>query len=245
MASGNPFPSHQPLSRSNNEADMLYFMINNLNVKSPYRKYPPLGVPCAGGSSTFQLNLRREQWWQMLQEHAWKEKVMMQKFRLEEERKERQKQEKIREVEQEEREEDVEDEQTMQEDVNDEQKKKRKDSLVAEEKDVASANASASIADEGGSAVSAIYDSSGDEEDNEDEEAHQPEQAKPVKAKKTIGVKDHKEKGHKSEHKVRRVKPLGCMRTHARKGSVASCTSSRTSTSHSSEVDVKEVCQEG
>ncbi|KAG9550867.1 hypothetical protein KCU71_g8594, partial [Aureobasidium melanogenum] len=192
MASGNPFPNRQPISRSNNEADMLSSMINNLNVKSPYRKYPPLGVPCANGSSTFQLNIRREKWWQMLQEHAWKEKVMMQKFRLEEERKERQKQEQMREAEQEERKEDVEDE----------QKKKRKDSLVVEEKDVASANASASIADEEGTAVSAIYDSSGEEEDNEDEEAHQPEQAKPVKAKKTSRVKDHKEKGHKSEHKA-------------------------------------------
>ncbi|KAG9639751.1 hypothetical protein KCU95_g17594, partial [Aureobasidium melanogenum] len=245
MASGNPFPTRQSLSRSNNEADMLYSMINNLNVKSPYRKYPPLGVPCADGSSTFQLNLRREKWWQMLQEHAWKEKVMMQKFRLDDERKERQKQEQMREGEQEERKEDVEDEQAMQEDMNDEQKKKRKDSLVVEEKDVASANTSEGVAAGGNIAVSAIYDSSGEEEDNEDEEPHQPEQAKPAKAKKTSGVKDHKEKGHRSEHKVRRVKPLGCMRTHARKGSVASCTSSRTSTSHSSEVDVKEVCQEG
>ncbi|KAG9639829.1 hypothetical protein KCU64_g13210, partial [Aureobasidium melanogenum] len=245
MAFGNPFPTRQPILRSNNEADMLYSMINNLNAKSPYSKYPPLGVPCAGRSNTFQLNLRREQWWQMLQEYAWKEKVMMQKFRLEEERKERQKQEQMQEAEQEERKQDVEGEQTMQEDVNDEQKKQRKDSLIEEEKDVAPANTCERVAAGGNLAVSAIYSSSGEEEDNEDEEAHQPEQAEPVKAKKPSRVKDHKEKGHKSEHKVRRVKPLGCMRTHARKGSVASCTSSRTSTSHSSEVDVKEVCQEG
>lgn len=159
---------------------------------------------------------------------------MMQKFRLDEERKERQKQERMQEAEQEERSEDVKDEQT----------KQRKDSLVVEEKDVASANTNAGIAGEVDTSVSAIYDSSGEEEDMEDEEPHQPEQAKHVKAKKTSGVRDHKEKGHKNEHKVRRVKPLGCIRAHARKGSVASCTSSRTSTSHS-EVDMKEVCQEG
>ncbi|KAH0370080.1 hypothetical protein KCU65_g2852, partial [Aureobasidium melanogenum] len=228
MASGNPRPTHQPPSQSNNEADMLHAMINNLNVKSPYRKCPPLGVPCADGTSTFQLNLRREKWWQMLQEHAWKEKVMMQKFRLEEESKERQKQEQMRGTE----------EGGKQEDVKDGQKKQRKDSLVTE-KDVGSASTSEGVA----AVVSAIYDSSGEEEDSEDERA-QPEQAKHGKAKKTSGVKDHKEKGYKSEHKVRRVKPLGCIRTHGKKGSVASCTSSRTSTSHS-EVDVKEACQGG
>ncbi|KAK6003509.1 hypothetical protein QM012_009280 [Aureobasidium pullulans] len=233
MAHGNSFPNREPVPRANNEADMLYAMINNLNVKSPYRKYPPLGVPCAGGSSTFQLNLRREEWWHMLQEQAWKEKVMMQRFRLEEESKERQKQEKIQETEQREE----------MEDMEDEQKKQRKDSLV-EEKDVAAANTSASIAGEQDTAVSAIYGSSAEEEDSEDEEPARTEQTKHVPARKTSGVKEHKEKGHKHGHKVRRVRPLGCIRTHARQGSVASCSSSRTSTSHS-EVDMKEASQRG
>lgn len=158
---------------------------------------------------------------------------MMQKFRLEEESKERQKQEKLREKEQAEE----------KEDGKDGQKKQRKDSLVTE-KDVASANTSGRVAARKSPAVSAFYDSSGEEEDSDDEEVPQPEQAKHGKAKETSEVKDHKEKGHKSEHKVRRVKPLGCIRTHDKKGSVASCTSSRTSTSHS-EVDVKEACQRG
>ena len=158
---------------------------------------------------------------------------MMQKFRLEEESKERQKQEKLREKEQAEE----------KEDGKDGQKKQRKDSLVTE-KDVASANTSGRVAAEKSSAVSAFYDSSGEEEDSDDEKLPQPEQAKYGKAKKTSEVKDHKEKGHKNEHKARRGKPLGCIRNHGKKGSVASCSSSRTSTSHS-EVDVKEACQRG
>ncbi|KAH0341850.1 hypothetical protein KCU81_g6007, partial [Aureobasidium melanogenum] len=188
MASGNSYPTRQPPSQSNGEADMLHAMINNLNIRSPYRKYPSLGVPCADGTSTFQLNLRREQWWQMLQEHAWKEKVMMQKFRLKEESKERQKQEKLREREQAEE----------KEDGKDGQKKQRKDSLVTE-KDVASANTSGRVAAEKSSAVSAFYDSSGEEEDSEDEELPQPEQARYGKAKKTSEVKNHKEKDHCAE----------------------------------------------
>lgn len=103
-----------------------------------------------------------------------------------------------------------------------EQMRQRKDSLVVEEKDVEYANAD----DENGpdNTTSAICSSS---------EAGNGEEASPelqdVKGRKTSTSKGSG-KGHAQGHKVRRAKPLGGLRTHARQGSGASCSSSKTST---------------
>jgi hypothetical protein len=139
----------------------------------------------------------------MLQEHAIKEDIMMEKLRIEDERKEMQKQKDDEEAEV-------------------EQKKQRKDSLVVGEKDVGYADAKgAGAADGGVAATSAICDSSEDE----DEEVQRE-----VKGKKNSVGKD-KGKGLAHGHSVRKVKPVGRLRTHARKGSGTSCCGSKTSTS--------------
>jgi hypothetical protein len=134
----------------------------------------------------------------MLQEHAWKEKVVLETMRIEDEKKERLRQMLEKEMEEAEKQKQVVDAEV-------EQKKQRKDSLVIGLKDVEYANK------EGvgeNVAASAICDSS-----EEEEEEVQPQQIKDVK-----GRKASLDKGRK----VRKVKPLGCMRK--------SCASSKTPT---------------
>jgi len=133
---------------------------------------------------------------------------MMEKMRIEDERKER-----LRQMWQKE-----EEEAKAAEEV--EQKKQRKDSLVVEEKDVEYANnGDGSGAD---AATSAICSSS---EEGNDEVP--PEQTKDIKGRKKSADKG-KGKTYAHEHKVRRAKPLSGVRTHARQGSGASCSSSKT-----------------
>jgi hypothetical protein len=137
----------------------------------------------------------------MLQEHAWKERVMLEAMRIEDERKERLRQMREKEMEEAEakRQKEVVDAKVEpKKEMNHaevEQKKQRKDSLVVGMKDVEYANK------EGvgeNVAASAICDSS-----EEEEEEVQPQQIKDVK-----GRKASLDKGRK----VRKVKPLGCMR---------------------------------
>jgi hypothetical protein len=141
----------------------------------------------------------------MLQEHAVKENAMMDKLRIEDERREMQKQ-------------------MQEEETEAEQKKQRKDSLVVGEKNVGYVDAKGGGGGGGGdaaAAASAICDSS--EEEDVDEVQRE------VKGKKKSMGKD---KGKEHAHgPVRKVKPVGCLRTHARKGSGASCCGSKTSTS--------------
>jgi hypothetical protein len=138
----------------------------------------------------------------MLQEHAIKEDVMMEKLRIEDERRER-----LKEVQEEEAEVEL--------------KKQRKDSLVVEEKNVGYVDAKGVGVGGGGdaAAASAICDSSEDEEEVQREVKER---------KKSVGK--GKEKAH-VHGPVRKVKPVGYLRTHARKGSGASCCGSKTSTS--------------
>ncbi|KAI4724698.1 hypothetical protein E4T49_07554 [Aureobasidium sp. EXF-10728] len=184
MAHSNPFQIYQPSAPPDNVTEKLCHMTTNLSIRNPYRRYPPHGVPCPDGPNTFQLNLRREKWWQMLQEYAWKEQVMMQKVRLEEERREREKQEEQQEEEQE---------------VVTEQNRQRKDSLVVGDKDVGSGDTSER--GEGGgdvAAASAICDSSDEGEEDKQEGQHQ--QTVNLKTRKSSVAKE-KEKGHKHERK--------------------------------------------
>jgi hypothetical protein len=137
----------------------------------------------------------------MLQEHAVKEDAMMEKLRIEDERREMQKQ-------------------MQEEETEVELKKQRKDSLVVGERDVECVDAKGvGGGGDAAAAASAICDSSEDEEEVQRE----------VKGKKK-GVGKGKEKAH-VHGPVRKVKPVGCLRTHARKGSGASCCGSKTSTS--------------
>jgi len=133
---------------------------------------------------------------------------VMEKMRIEDERKER-----LRQMWQKE-----EEEAKAAEEV--EQKKQRKDSLVVEEKDVEYAN----TGDGNGAdvATSAICSSSEEGNDGEVEPL-----AKDVKGKKKSTGKE-KGKAHAHEHKVRRAKPLSGVRSHVRQGSGASCSSSKT-----------------
>ncbi|KAI4718617.1 hypothetical protein E4T48_05158 [Aureobasidium sp. EXF-10727] len=199
MAHSNPFQIYQPSAPPDNVTEKLCHMTTNLSIRNPYRRYPPHGVPCPDGPNTFQLNLRREKWWQMLQEYAWKEQVMMQKVRLEEQRKEREKQEKQQGTEQE-----VVTEQNRQrkeQGVVTEQNRQRKDSLVVGDKDVGSGDTSER--GEGGgdvAAASAICDSSDEGEEDKHEGQHQ--QTGDIKTRKTSVAKE-KEKGHKHERKAR------------------------------------------
>jgi hypothetical protein len=135
----------------------------------------------------------------MLQEHAVKENAMMDKLRIEDERREMQKQ-------------------MQEEETEVELKKQRKDSLVVGERDVECVDTKGVEGGGDAAAASAICDSSEDEEEVQRE----------VKGKKSVGK--GKEKAH-VHGPVRKVKPMGCLRTHARKGSGASCCGSKTSTS--------------
>lgn len=103
-----------------------------------------------------------------------------------------------------------------------EQMRQRKDSLVVEEKDVEYAD-TRGPGDERDNTASAICSSS---EEGNDEEVP-PEQTKDVKGRKTSTSKGSG-KGHAQGHKVRRAKPLSGVRTHARQGSGASSSSSKT-----------------
>jgi hypothetical protein len=147
----------------------------------------------------------------MLQEHAWKEKVMLETMRIEDERKERLRQMQEREKEKAEKQKEVVEVKAEVEPKKEmvhaevEPKKQRKDSLVVGMKDVGYADKEEFGGD---AAASAIYDSS--EEENEEV---RPQQTKDVKGRKTS-----LDKGKK----VRRVKPLGCMRK--------SCAGSKTPT---------------
>lgn len=102
-----------------------------------------------------------------------------------------------------------------------EQMRQRKDSLVVEEKDVGHAE-TRGPGDERDHTASAICSSS---EEGNDEEVR-PEQTKDVNGRKTSTSKGNG-KGHGQGHRVRRAKPLGGSRTHARQGSGASCSSSK------------------
>jgi hypothetical protein len=205
MAHNNRSQPSQPPAFPDHDLNTICTITKSLNIRNPYRKYPPYGVPCAEGPNTFHLALRREKWWQMLQEHAIKEDMMMEKLRVEDEKKEMQKQK---------------DDQEAEAEV--EQKKQRKDSLVVEEKDVGYADTKGAGAGDGGvAATSAICDSS------EDEEAEVQREVKGKK--KSVGM--DKGKGLAHGHSVRKVKPVGRLRTHARKGSGTSCCGSKTSTS--------------
>jgi hypothetical protein len=135
----------------------------------------------------------------MLQEHAVKEDAMMEKLRIEDERRERFKQ-------------------MQEEETEVELKKQRKDSLVVEEKNVGYVHAKGFGGGGDAVAASAICDSSEDEEEVQRE----------VKGKKSVSKGKEKAYAHGP---VRKVKPMGCLRTHARKGSGASCCGSKTSTS--------------
>jgi hypothetical protein len=147
----------------------------------------------------------------MLQEHAWKERVMLETMRIEDEKKERLRQMREKEMEEAEKQTEVVDaeveskEEMVHAEV--EQKKQRKDSLVVGMKDVDYAN-NEGVGGDG--TASAICDSS--EEEREEEEVR-PQQKGDAK-----GRKASLDKGKK----VRRVKPLGCMRK--------SCASSKTPT---------------
>lgn len=210
MAHSHHLQPSQPPTLPDDDLDTADVITKKLNIKSPYRKYPPCGVPCPEGSNTFHLALRREKWWEMLQEHAWKEKVMMKKIQLEDERKER-----LKQMWQQEEEE-------AHSAAEAEQMRQRKDSLVVEEKNVQYANV-----DDGNGAdntTSAICSSSSEEGNDED---IPPEQTKDVKGRKTSTSKGSG-KGYAQGHKVRRAKPLGGSRTHARQGSGASSSSSKT-----------------
>lgn len=208
MAHSDRLRPSPPPTFPDEDLETVDIITKKLNIHNPYRGYPPCGVPCPEGSNTFHLALRREKWWQMLQEHAWREKVVMEKMRIEDERKER-----LRQMWQKE-----EEEAKAAEEI--EQKKQRKDSLVVEEKDVEYANTGdGSGAD---AATSAICSSS---EEGNDEVP--PEQTKDIKGRKKSADKG-KGKAYVHEHKVRRAKPLSGVRTHARQGSVASCSSSKT-----------------
>lgn len=132
----------------------------------------------------------------------------MEKMRLEDERKER-----LRQMWQKE-----EEEAKAAEEV--EQKKQRKDSLVVEGKDVEYAD----TGDGSGTDVATSAICSSSEEGNDEVP---PEQTKDIKGKKKSTGKE-KGKAHAHEHKVRRAKPLSGVRTHARQGSGASCSSSKT-----------------
>jgi hypothetical protein len=224
MAHSNRSQPYQTPASPDNDLDTINTITKKLNINNPYRKYPPCGVPCPEGANTFHLTLRREKWWQMLQEHAWKETVMIGRMRIEDEKRERLEQIQMRQKEEEEQ-------AKIAAEV--EQKKQRKDSLVTEEKDVGYADTKG-VGDGRDVAASAICSSSDDENDG----VVQPQQTKDVKGRKKSPGKD-KTKGHMHEHKVRR-KPSG-LRAHARKGSGASCFSTKTSRSQS-EVDVKKGC---
>jgi hypothetical protein len=212
MAHTNRSQTSLPPAPSPTDLDTICAITTALNIKNPYRKYPPCGVPCPEGSNTFHLALQREKWWQMLQEHAWKERVMLETMRIEDERKGKLRQMREKEKEEAEKQKEVVDTKVEQkkEMVNAEveQKKQRKDSLVVGIKDVECADKEG-VGDGGDAAASAICDSS----EEEKEEEVRPQQKADVKARKTS-----LDKGKK----VRRVKPLGCMRK--------SCASSKTPT---------------
>ncbi|KAI5199180.1 hypothetical protein E4T38_07139 [Aureobasidium subglaciale] len=124
---------------------MVAFMTEKLNITSPYRQCPPYGVPCPFGSTTLHLSARREKWWQMLEDLAWKERVMMQAYDAEQQ----QKREKDK----------AQTEQWMP----CEQRKERKDSLIPAEKDEVVGTKGVAVKAEDASAASAVYDS--DDED--------------------------------------------------------------------------------
>ncbi|KAI4740014.1 hypothetical protein E4T50_09549 [Aureobasidium sp. EXF-12298] len=171
MAHSNRSQPYKTSASPDNDLDTINTITKKLNINNPYRKYPPCGVPCPEGSNTFHLTLRREKWWQMLQEHAWKETVMMGKMRIEDEKRERLEQIQMRQKEE------AEEEAKLAAEV--EQKKQRKDSLVTEEKDVGYADTKGA-GDGGDVTASAICSSSDDENGGE----VQPQQTKDVKGRK-------------------------------------------------------------
>ncbi|KAI4852698.1 hypothetical protein E4T44_01323 [Aureobasidium sp. EXF-8845] len=184
MAHNNRPQTSLPSAPSPTDLDTICAMTTALNIKNPYRKYPPCGVPCPEGSNTFHLALRREKWWQMLQEHAWKERVMLETMRIEDERKEKLRQMREKEKEEAEKQKEVVDakvepkKEMVHAEV--EQKKQRKDSLVVGMKDVEYADKQR-VGDGGGAAASAICDCS--EEEKEEDEIR-PQQIKDIKGRK-------------------------------------------------------------
>lgn len=62
---------------SQDDLNMLHGMMNSLSVHDAYRQYPPYGVPCSEGVSTFQIDLKREQWLKMLLDFAAKERQVL------------------------------------------------------------------------------------------------------------------------------------------------------------------------
>lgn len=86
MAQSNPFWDRSRVRPSQDDLSMLHGMMNSLSVHDAYRQYPPYGVPCPEGVSTFQIDLKREQWLKMLLEFAAKEhQVLGQAWRPEHE----------------------------------------------------------------------------------------------------------------------------------------------------------------
>ncbi|KAI5201196.1 hypothetical protein E4T39_05331 [Aureobasidium subglaciale] len=200
------FPRREPFQPSELEFDMVAFMTEKLNITNPYRRYPPYGVPCPSDSNALHLSLRREKWWEMLEDLAWRERVMMQAHDAG--------QHKSSEKEEAESGEWIPFQQ---------QKKERKDSLIPAEKDEVVDTKEVVVEVKGASAASTIHDS--------DDEDVPPEQTTGVKTKKQKTVVKEKEQGQKYEHQVRRVKPLSCIRAHTRKGSGASTSSTKRSAS--------------
>ncbi|THZ12317.1 hypothetical protein D6C89_10825, partial [Aureobasidium pullulans] len=197
MSRNNPFPTREPFRPSQGEVNMLNYMTTQLSIKSPYRRYPPLGVPCPEGPMTYQLAIRREKWWEMLEDLAWKERLMMEK----EEAKEN-----IRMTEEVRQKEEVRNKGQKKETwTQEDHQKERKDSaglIVVAEDVAAKANKSEPVCQDV-DAASAIYESS--EEEEVDGEQDIPEQSKEVKVKKKKGMVKEKDKPHKHEHKIRRV----------------------------------------
>ncbi|KAI5238892.1 hypothetical protein E4T43_07123 [Aureobasidium subglaciale] len=152
------FPTREPFRPSELELDMVAFMTEKLNITSPYRRYPPYGVPCPSGSTTLHLSTRREKWWEMLEDLAWKERVMMQAYGAEQQRK----QEK--------------DEVQTEQWIPCEQRKERKDSLIPAEKDEVVGTKEVAVEAEDASTASAVYDS--------DDEDIPPKQITGVRTKK-------------------------------------------------------------